>query len=158
VVLVADGTYTTTSAAVLAATRGGTASNKVVFKSLHKWGAVLSGRNDTTEYGVRIEADYVRVEGFDITGAQGAGIYNVNGDGFELVGNHIHHIARTLCVSDSMGRDGYYSQGTSDVLIDGNQFNDIGRRLSGEGGCSSTPPINHLDHALYMSGTRVMVR
>lgn len=157
VVLLADGTYTTaTTGPLLTISRGGTSTNKVTFKAINKWGAKLSGRQDATLYGVRVEADHVRLEGLDIYEFREYGVYNSTGNFFELVGNNIHHIARTFCSSDPIGKDGYYSQGTHDILIEGNRFNDIGRLMSGENGCGTSLP--HNDHALYMSGTNISVR
>ena len=157
VVLVADGTYSTgPTGYILTSTRGGTPTNKVTFKAVNKWGARLSGRPDTSLRCIRVEANYVRVENFDISEFRYAGVYNVSGNFFELVGNHIHDIARTLCSSDNIGRNGYYSQGTTDILIEGNLLHDIGRLSVGENGCGTSLDGN--DHGLYMSGSRISVR
>src|SRR6266550_2779250 len=51
-VIVRDGVYTGSSSEVLAIGRGGTASNWVVFRAEHKWGAVLDGQGTPGVQGV----------------------------------------------------------------------------------------------------------
>lgn len=157
VVLVADGTYTTTpSAYLLTIRRGGTPTAKVTFKSINRWGAKFWGRADTSLNCIRVQAPYVRIEGFDIYEFSYIAVDNVGGSFFELVGNHIHHIARHFCSDGHNGRGGYYSQGFNDILIDRNIFNDIGRLHVGENGCTTS--VSRHDHGVYMSGSRVTIR
>src|SRR5207244_1068713 len=72
-VIVRDGVYTGSSSEVLAIGRGGSASNWVVFRAEHKWGAVLDGQGTpgvqgVSDAGVHFSASFVRVEGFEIPG------------------------------------------------------------------------------------------
>ena len=156
VVLVADGTYTTLTDYLLTISRGGTSTNKVTFKAVNRWGAKLWGQGGASPNGIRVEAAYVRIEGFDIYEFSDLGVYNASGSFFELSGNHIHHIGRMTCSNSTIGRDGYYSQGQNDIMIERNLFNDIGRLIPGENGCVTTAV--HFDHGIYMSGSRVTIR
>src|SRR5205823_13439165 len=73
VVTVRDGVYTGSSSEVLSLGRSGTASDWVVFKSEHKWGAVLDAQYNFAGTVVRIDGNFVRVEGFEAKGSRDYG-------------------------------------------------------------------------------------
>lgn len=99
---------------------------------------------------------YWRIEGFKITECEKNGvILNASGDNFEIVGNWFYHIAR-VCTASAFGNTGIFSS-RSNVLIEGNRFEEIGRLANGEDGCAET--IVNLDHGIYLSeGANVDIR
>ncbi|MDQ4080919.1 MAG: DUF1565 domain-containing protein, partial [Gemmatimonadota bacterium] len=168
VVIVEDGTYTDhdRDGAVLRVRRGGTPTERVVFRAASRWGAKLDGEHGATANGVDFDAGsgYVRIEGFEITGfgnvgtprgsASGIDLYD-GGHHSEIVGNHIHDIGRVCTHSrNTNGQVGVFVQQPG-VLIEGNVIHDIGRFFPGENGCSYTPGFRgyqSLDHGIYLNG------
>jgi len=156
-VIVRDGNYTSSAVEVLSITRSGTASSPIVFKSEHKWGAVLykSSTTLTTESAISFngKVSYVKVENFEIRNIVFWNIYIPAGcNHIEIRGNNIHDIGR-ICTDTDMGLVGMYLEGCSDIIVEGNIFHDIGRYASGENGCSNSNQyyMNH-DHAIYIEG------
>jgi hypothetical protein len=115
-VLVKAGTYNE----ALSPQRSGTAGAMIIFKA-------YPGDVVRLTQGVNLSAaDYIRIEGFDITGTSadkpGVAIQNYYAStirrGIQVVNNHIHN-----CRGPNFGRgvDGY---SVSDLLIEGNEIND----------------------------------
>ena len=158
-VIVEDGTYTASGAAIVTLSRGGSVGKPVTFKSRNKWGAKLDGRSNTNTAGVKFQANYIHWEGFEIFGVGNAGgsstgleLYGY-GKHSALVGNRIHDIGR-VCTSTSNGQTGILlSNGTTDVLVEGNVIHDIGRFAPGEQECSVAWGYENHDHGLYLSYT-----
>jgi len=163
-VLVNNGVYTGGST-VLTITRSGTAGNWIVFRAAHPGGAVVDGRNDRSEYGVRIRGNYIRVEGFEVRGLSSTGIDAFAGNELvavthdvAIVGNHIHDIGR-ICDDGSGGRGGVAAY-VNNLVIERNVIHDIGRLGPGEEGCNPTNTNwqNH-DHGIYHAvGDSVVIR
>lgn len=158
VVVVRNGVYTGGNA-IFDVARGGTAANPVVFRAANRWGAVLDGRNNTSEDGVHLSASFVRIEGFEIKGVFHDGIILSSGIiDLQIVGNDIHDVGR-YCETGSIGLSAI-GVANDDVVIEQNLIHDIGRYANGENGCSQ-PNLywqNH-DHGVYLSsGTNVIIR
>ena len=101
IVIVRDGTYTATTTYIVGLSRSGTAANPIVFKSENKWGAKLDGSNNTTDSGW----------GF---------VFN-NADYITLENFEIKNIGRMAT---------YVMEGSSNIIIKGNNIHDIGRRCT----------------------------
>ena len=163
-VLVRDGIYTA-GPTVLTIGRSGTAGNWILFRAAHRWGAVVDGRNNRSAYGIRIRANYIRVEGFEVRGLSNSGIDAFAGNELvavthdvAIVGNHIHDIGR-ICDDGSGGRGGIAAY-VSNLVIEQNVIHDIGRLGPGEQGCNPTTTNwqNH-DHGVYHAvGDSVVIR
>lgn len=161
-VMVGDGSYTDTNGdgIVVYVRRGGTSSNWVIFKSINKWGAKIEGQ--AAKHGWHLAANYIRVEGFDVTGmaVDGADAFasSTGNSNQQIVGNHIHDIGH-VCSNSDYGFDGIFMT-SSNMLIEGNVFHDIGRLGPGENGCNpgNTNYTNH-DHAIYLNDvSNVIIR
>jgi len=160
-VLVQDGVYP----GGITVTASGTASNWIVFRAAHKWGAVIDGNNFAVSANFSARGNYIRIEGFDIRRSDRGGIEAYNGNELQatnhdvmIVGNHIHDIGR-ICTDDTGGRSGIELY-ASNVTIDGNLIENIGRLAPGEQGCSpsSTNYQNH-DHGIYAAvGDNALVK
>ena len=166
-VVVEDGTYTgtgagtacasSTQAAVVCVSRGGTSGSWVTLRSRNPLGAKIDGRSNTNAFGFQFAASFVRVEGFDVFGmghaTRDASGFVVYGDVHDIViaRNAIHHIGR-LCTDHAFGMTGIYIQ-SARVTVDSNQIHDIGRFAPGESGCSPATLFyrNH-DHGIYING------
>src|SRR5438309_324633 len=161
-VIVRDGVYTGSSSEVLAIGRGGTASNWVVFRAEHKWGAVLDGQGTpgvqgVSDAGVHFSASFVRVEGFEIRGMWHDGV-DMGATDIVLSGNHIHNVGG-YCESSGLGISAIAAY-SSNVVIEQNVIHDIGRLSPGQFGCSPSSDYwqNH-DHGIYLSdGVNVIIR
>lgn len=159
VVTVRDGLYTVPPCAVgtggkfASLNRGGTATDRVIFKAEHKWGAVLDGNNNcaTEAFSFYTQGSYVTVRGFEIKGFSDTGFSNWGGGHhLEFIDNHIHDIGR-YCTDTAQGRDGIFVKG-SNVVIERNLIHDIGRFAQGENGCTpATTYYERLDHGVYIS-------
>jgi hypothetical protein len=162
-VMVQDGVYTDSDGdrVVVKLRRGGTSTARITFLSEHRWGARIDGQNNTSRTGFEFStgANFVRLEGFEITGigntvptdgASGVLIYN-GGSDCEIVGNHIHDCGRA-CTDTANGENAIFVGSQNRVLIEGNLIHDVGRFAPGEQGCnpSSTNYQNH-DHGLYIN-------
>jgi hypothetical protein len=161
--MVQDGVYTDSDGdrVVVKLRRGGTSTARITFLSEHRWGARIDGQNNTSRTGFEFStgANFVRLEGFEITGigntvptdgASGVLIYN-GGSDCEIVGNHIHDCGRA-CTDTANGENAIFVGSQNRVLIEGNLIHDVGRFAPGEQGCnpSSTNYQNH-DHGLYIN-------
>jgi len=155
-VVVKDGVYTGGST-VVTISRSGTAANGIVFRSAHRWGAVVDGQNNSSAAGISVRGNYVRVEGFEVRWMSRSGIDAYGGSDktavthdVAIVENHIHDIGR-ICTDDTGGRVGVNAY-ASNMVIERNLIHDIGRLSPGEQGCSLGPGSitwqNH-DHGVY---------
>jgi hypothetical protein len=166
-VIVQDGVYTDSPSScganpIVCLNRGGAPGSLVTFKAEHKWGAKLDATK-SHDIGFRFNADYIHIEGFEITGtvergfggSSGIELYN-GGVGAEIVGNHIHDTGKQCLLTSNPnyynGQNGIYSS-VDNVLFDGNVIHDVGRYAPGENGCQPDNPYwqNH-DHGLYQGG------
>src|SRR6266487_2310323 len=125
---------------VLNITRSGTAANWIVFRSAHRWGAVVDGQNNSSAAGISVRGNYVRVEGFEVRWMSRSGIDAYGGSektavthDVAIVENHIHDIGR-ICTDDTGGRVGVNAY-ASNMVIEQNLIHDIGRLSPGEQGC-----------------------
>ncbi|HEX6969055.1 MAG TPA: choice-of-anchor Q domain-containing protein [Micromonosporaceae bacterium] len=129
-VLVADGTY---EGNVLTP-KGGSSGAYITVKAENKWGATIKGDNsDEKEAAVELNHEYVRIEGFEITGDLDSGLRNgvsVNASNVQVVGCHIHTICQFLTEGTSWeggaGVDFWYEGDLENVLIDANLIHNIG--------------------------------
>jgi len=158
-VIVRDGVYTGGSGPILQITRGGTATNLVMFRAEHQWGAILDGRSNTSSTGVQYLASYVRVEGFEIRGVNHYGIDMYPGStGIQAAGNNIHDVGR-YCTTTQSGLSAF-TVDDQNVVIEQNVIHDIGRYAAGENGCNPSNAYyqNH-DHGIYLSsGSNITIR
>jgi len=167
VVCILDGIYTNSDRDrfIVNLNRGGTADQRITFKSVNRWGAVLDGQNYTTDFGWNFGANaaYVRVEGLEVRATRHSGFWDNNtAHHLYLLGNHIHHIANYCTDGDAdhaYGKSGAYSGEAFQpkyITFDSNIIHDIGRLAEGEQGCHYSDPNtsdyyrNH-DHGLYIS-------
>jgi Protein of unknown function (DUF1565) len=151
-ILVNDGVYTGGSNQVVNATRGGTTGNPITFKSINKYGAKLSGQNNTTSIGWYVAVDYLIVQDFEFYGFSSAAvdIFNAND---QLIGNHIHDIGR-FCSDSAFGFVGIYLSRAMALTIERNVIHDVGRYEPGENGCNLTQSYyQNNDHGLYIDSS-----
>ena len=147
-------------------TRSGNSKNWITFKSENKWGAVLDGMNNTTDFGITFWEDvrYVRIEGFEIKGYKlgGISVNSKNIHHIEIYGNHIHHIGNWN--SQHAGLDGIDTfAGTPEdpndkknskrhknwseyITIDSNVIHNIGKLPT------SKNFYANVDHGIYLRG------
>jgi hypothetical protein len=168
VVVVESGTYTDRNGdgVVMRITGGGTATRWVTFVSRSRWGAHIWGENNAAAEGISLSgaaADYVRVEGFDVSdvgnvgsprgSASGIDLYN-GGKRSQIVGNHVHRVGRVCAnAGNTNGQVGIFIQtgkNGGDIVLEANLVHDIGRFFVGEAGCGSTSVS--LDHGIYLNG------
>jgi uncharacterized protein YjdB len=158
-VMVRNGVYTGDGNAVLAISRGGTAGNLVVFRSVNKWGAVLDGQNNFSADVVQIGTDHVRVEGFEMKGSNHYGVDPSTGtNDIQIAGNNVHDVGR-YCETSGIGLSGIDAY-SNNLIIEGNWVHDIGRFAAGENGCQPGNDywMNH-DHGVYNGqGTNIIIR
>jgi hypothetical protein len=167
-VIVRNGTYTDTNSDnyIVYMTRAGTSGAWITFKAENKWGAVLDGQNNTTDYCVNIgaNANYVRLEDFEIKGCTNSGVHsNAGADYVYIYRNKVHDIAQELdcnldCAGTSTcGNSGMdFGGGGTNHVADSNIIFNIGREQVGCEGYPTPPgtpdPImafyNH-DHGIY---------
>lgn len=135
--------------------RGGTNGNWVTIRAESRWGAVVDGSG--RDYGILMQgaASFVRIEGFEVTGASYNGIHlNASGSDIQVNGNHIHHNGR-VCSDELYGKSGIHTS-YNNVSVIGNMIHDNGRYANGENGCSFTR-VN-LDHGIYATrGSNLLV-
>ena len=155
-VLVEDGVYTG-GGNVVTISRGGTATNRVVFRAANRWQAVIDGQNHSSTTGFSIPGAFVWVEGFEVRSTSRYG-FDISGGSDQVVtGNHVHDIGR-ICTGNTGGIVGIdaYAPG---LIIAANWVHDVGRLGPGENGC--TPPNNYWenhDHGIYNgTGTGVVI-
>ncbi len=113
-VVVRDGHYTSGTGKwtrVLVLSRSGSEKYPIIFKSEHKWGAVIDGRKNATGHGVLISCSWVTLQDFDITECCHHGV-ELGGEHNTVAGNHIHHIG--------IGTEGWVEHGAEGCgLIEG---------------------------------------
>jgi len=155
-VLVGDGVYTG-GATIVYINRSGTAANRIVFRAVNRWGAVIDGNSDTSTTGIAIPGGFVWVEGFEVRNTSRYGIDTYLGHDQVVIGNHVHDIGH-ICTGSTggiVGIDAY----ASGLVIARNVIHDVGRLGPGEQGCveSNTNWQNH-DHGIYNGiGTNVLI-
>ena len=160
-VIVRDGTYNNPALSgvgskLIVMSRGGTASNHVVFVAEHKWGAKVDGLSNTTATGWEFSANYIDVKDFECYGFSDTCMENYNGASssggqfIDIAGNNIHDIGR-YCTTTTTGRDGIFIS-NDNVIIEGNQIHDIGRYAPGENGCTNPAHYQNNDHGIYIDG------
>jgi hypothetical protein len=165
VVVVRDGVYTQPGCgrALVCVNRGGASGALVTFKAEHRWGAKLDGGASVSD-GIVVSADFVRIEGFDISrvanptgSSSGIELYEGGSDS-QIVANNIHDIGR-ICTQTTNGEVGIYVE-RDRVSIERNYLHNIGRLAPGEAGCAY--PADYTgwqihDHGIYLNaggGTR----
>ena len=159
-----DGTYTN-SGVVMTITGDGTPSQWVTFVSRNRWGAHMWGNDNDAAEGISLSgADYVRVEGFEVSDVGNVGSPRGSASGIDLydggyhsqiVGNHIHDIGR-VCANpgNTNGQVGIYVQSGASggsITVENNLVHTIGRFFVGENGCGNTTVS--LDHGMYLNGS-----
>lgn len=149
-VMVRDGIYTgNTNSSSVDITTSGSSGNFIKFQSVNLYGAKINGQSNAQDFGFRMRASFIEVNGFEIYGMLGAGCY-VNEPGtsdFRIIHCHFHDIGRD-CFTGDTGLVGIFTRQPR-TYIDGCLFHDIGRYADGEHGCSPQPiPPNH-DHGIY---------
>ena len=159
-----DGTYTN-SGVVMTITGDGTPSQWVTFVSRNRWGAHMWGNDNDAAEGISLSgADYVRIEGFEVSDVGNVGSPRGSASGIDLydggyhsqiVGNHIHDIGR-VCADpgNTNGQVGIYVQsgsGSGSITVENNLVHTIGRFFVGENGCGNTTVS--LDHGMYLNGS-----
>jgi hypothetical protein len=166
VVIFENGTYTDVDGdgAVLRIRASGTATQWVTFLSRSKHGAHMWGNDNDAGEGISLDgADYVRVEGFEVSdvgnvgsprgSASGIDLYN-GGKRSQIVGNHIHHVGRVCAdAGNTNGQVGIFVQtgkNGGQITVENNLIHDIGRFFVGENGCGTT--TTSLDHGMYLNG------
>jgi hypothetical protein len=135
VIAVAPGTYH----GGIVTSASGTAGHRITFVSVDPLGARIDGSGHDTAW--RNNGDYVDIVGFDVSGSDYLGIFNM-GSYVRVIGNEVHNLAAPSCNSPNGGAGidhGNYS-GTGDETI-GNIVHDI------------IPPGPHcsLIHGIYHS-------
>ncbi|MFZ5989419.1 MAG: DNRLRE domain-containing protein [Bacillota bacterium] len=169
-VIAVNGTYTSALQYILKITKSGSAGNYIIFRAENKWGAVLDGQNNTTDYCWIFDsnANYIRVEDFEVKGCDWGGFWSNEGaDYIYFYRNKIHDIGRKVdcnlaCCSGTCtcGKAGVY-QGvySTNYTYDSNIFYNIGRYSSGCTPESEAPwkYYNH-DHALYLCSDDVLIK
>ena len=125
----------------------------------HMWG----NDNDAAE-GISLSgADYVRVEGFEVSDVGNVGeparqrsgidLYD-GGNHSQIVGNHIHDIGQRLRRPGQHERPGRHlrpeRRKQRQHLVENNLVHTIGRFFVGENGCGNTTVS--LDHGMYLNG------
>jgi hypothetical protein len=158
VVIVRNGTYTGGDW-VVTISRSGTSSAWIVFKAENKWGAVVDGRNNTSTGDIKLSGSYLRVEGFEVKGANRAGIeaYGSNSN-IQVALNNVHDIGR-YCTDTSGGLVGINAY-VPNMIVEQNVVHDIGRWANGQNGCSTSTQYwqNH-DHGVYQgAGDNLTIR
>ncbi len=159
-IIVRDGEYldTDNNDWVLRIHQAGTASKWITIKSENRYGAKLIGHN-TTGYGVAFlpSSQYIRFEGFEVTGMRMAGLWGYKAKNIKISNNHIHHNTNVLIkdCSDGHGRVGIFTNMfTENFVINGNLIHDNGRIPTPA--CDKLPlALNHNyrhDHAMYLQG------
>jgi hypothetical protein len=110
--------------------RGGTAEAPVRFVSDVKWKASI--RPMLFESPIRVDADHVVVEGFEVYGEYEYGIF-VKGSHTRILRNHIHGMAPHAWQVTNHGGAGIVTYRedylVDDVLIEGNLIHDIGPQV-----------------------------
>jgi pectate lyase-like protein len=156
-VQVRNGVYTAGGTNVVTISRSGTAANRIVFRAVNRWGAVIDGNNNASTTGIAIPGGFVWVEGFEVRNTSRYGIDTFDGHDQVVIGNNVHDIGR-LCTNATggiVGIDAY----ASGLVIAGNWIHDVGRFGPGENGC--TPSNNNWqnhDHGIYNGiGTNVVI-
>jgi len=146
-VVVNDGVYTG-GANVVTVSRSGTASEWLVLRAAHRWGAVIDGQGNSSYVGIEINGKYIRVEGFEVRNTSRYGIDAYNGHDIAVVGDDIHDVGH-VCTDDVGGRVGVDAYARN-LTIERNLIHDVGRLGPGEQGCSpSTTAWQNHDHGIY---------
>jgi hypothetical protein len=167
VVVFESDTYTDTNGdgSVMRIESSGTAGAWVTFVSSTKWGAHMWGEDNDAGEGISlVGADFVRVEGFEVSDVGTVGSPRGSSSGIDLydggyhsqvVGNHVHHVGN-VCANpgNTNGQVGIYVQSGKNggsITVENNLVHHIGRFFVGENGCGNTTVS--LDHGMYLNGS-----
>ena len=159
---VGDGTYTDETGSspywlFQFAGKDGGSGTEITIQAENQYGAVLSGTDATSHYGIGIyNSDYIIIDGFEITGSRDDGVY-ISGDSANvtIINCKIHNIGRFTPTTSGESFEGYsgvYSgPSTRYITIDRNLIYDIGRL---HGGAYSGEDYSH-DHGMYARGAYI---
>ena len=127
--------------------RSGTPAAWITFQAEHKGAVVLDCELVCDSYINLLNASYIVIQGFVITGGYKEGIHsNDSAHHITLRGNRFEYIANRPS-STRLGLDGMYTNpNCHDFVIDGNVFHDIGRTNASQ-----------LDHGLYLRGVNFTI-
>ena len=124
--------------------RGGTASNPILFMSASPGGAIIDG-NSTVQIGVYIPANYVQIQGFQLRNFSREGV-SVHGQYATIRGNIVKNNGSDTTVSPTLGHNGIYTdQNATNSMVDGNIVYGNGRLSLGSG-----IPYGYLDQGVYV--------
>ncbi len=124
--------------------RGGTASNPILFMSASPGGAIIDG-NNTVQIGVYIPANYVQIQGFQMRNFSREGV-SVHGQYATITGNIVHNNGSDTTVSPSIGHNGIYTdQNATNCMVNGNIVYGNGRLSLGPG-----IPYGSEDQGVYL--------
>jgi hypothetical protein len=127
--------------------RSGTPAAWITFQAEHKGAVVLDCELVCDSYINLLNASYIVIQGFVITGGYKEGIHsNDAAHHITLRGNRFEYIANRV-TSTRLGLDGMYTNpNCHDFVIDGNVFHGIGRTNASQ-----------LDHGLYLRGANFTI-
>ncbi|GEM_PF-762530 len=151
-IIVRDGTYTGVGCSngtgyAVRIRKSGTALARITLKAENKWGATIDAQN-LCHSAIRLDkASYWTIQDFRLIRGAWAGLSSNQGeDAITAIGNEFAFIGQRA-ESAQYGIVGIYAnQDSSDWVIDGNTFHDIGR-LSGVS-------LLHFDHGIYFHAQR----
>lgn len=125
-ILVAPGTYTGN----LLTNRGGSPGKYITIKSQEKWAARIYGNNSSSrQSAVEINHEWIRFEGFDVSGDTVRHGIHASANNIQIVHNHIHDICQWITGNTGWkGGAGIQTGKTNldNVLIDRNVIRDVG--------------------------------
>ncbi len=155
-VIVENGLYVDlTRSSLVRIRQSGTAHLWITFKSAKKWGAILDGGSNTTNYGVSFDdVGYIKVEGFQLRGFCRVGFFlNSDDHDIELRDNLIHSIGRRIVPPGDDGSDAIFiGRQPRRIVIAGNVLHTVGRFPSG-----ADQDYNQ-DHGIYVRGRDIVIR
>jgi hypothetical protein len=153
--IVLNGTYTTSSSTVmLTASKSG-----LTYRAQNKRLAILSGNSFFTATGISVTGSNITIQDFECRGFNTTGMRTDTGcQNITFTGNWVHHIGN-ICSDTTNGFTGIFGKGTTNLLIQKNEFNHIGRLNPGESGCSPSQPYwQNNDHCIYIdSGSTINI-
>ncbi len=132
----------------------GTADKWITFKSEVKWGAILDGQMNTTDYGWSFyNANHIKVEGFQLKGFVYGGFW-LNSDDHDIVleNNLIYEIGRRIVPKGADGGSGIFiGREPRRIVVSGNVLHTIGRLRIG-----IDRDFNQ-DHGIYVRGEDIEI-
>lgn len=151
-VIVRPGIYSAANGNNVSIGASGAPGKPVTFRSETKWGARIDGRDENAAVGFYVNASYVTIQDFDISGQTSMGARSNPGNHDLLFsGNKFHDIGR-ICTDTPYGIAGFFGNNGAGVTLSDNVFHDIGRLGPGENGCAPrTLGYQNLDHGVYLA-------